>query len=92
MSPHPGKTAAQRRALDAIGCGNFSPRMLDQVRAAMLKAGLIQPAGVKVYGTGPLAVYVQEYEMPIPVHMAWCKAMADQHADEADEGRTVTGQ
>ena len=36
---HPGRTPAQRRVLDAIGCGNNSPRMVAAVRDAMLKAG-----------------------------------------------------
>jgi hypothetical protein len=38
---HPGRTPAQCRVLDAIGCGNNSPRMVAAVRDAMLKAGLI---------------------------------------------------
>lgn len=67
---HPGKTPAQRRALDAIGCGNYAPIMADKTRDALLRDGLIEPAGERRFRTGALAVTVQEYQMPIPVHMA----------------------
>lgn len=73
---HPGKTAAQKRALDAIGCGNFSPIMAKATRDSMLKAGLIEPCGTKILGRGPLAIRIEEYQMPIPVHMQWCAAVA----------------
>lgn len=74
--PHPGKTPAQRRALDAIGCGNHSPIMARSTRDALLKADLIRPAGHRTVGTGPLAARVEQFDMPISVHMAWCAAVA----------------
>lgn len=73
---HPGRSSAQRRVLDAIGCGNYSPIMSKATRDAMLRDGLIVKCGEKRFGTGPLAVVVDEYEMPIPVHMQWCEAVA----------------
>ena len=75
--PHPGRTPAQRKVLDAIGCGDFSPSMSPRVRDALIAAGLITPAGEKVLGRdafGPITI--PEYEMPIPVHMQWCAAVA----------------
>lgn len=69
---HPGRTAAQRRILDTIGCGNSSPIMARSTRDAMLAAGLIVKTGERIYGSGPLAARVDEYEMPVPVHMQWC--------------------
>ncbi len=39
--PHPGRTAAERRALDAIGCGEFLPDNCAKVRQRLLDAGLI---------------------------------------------------
>jgi hypothetical protein len=73
---HPGRTAAQRRALDAIGCGNYAPIMARATRDALLRDGLIEPAGERRIGTGALAVVIQEFQMPISVHMAWCAAAA----------------
>ena len=75
--PHPGRTPAQRRALDAIGCGDYSPTMAPRVRDALLSAGLIVQAGRKVVAQCALGpITVPEYEMPIPVHMLWCSAVA----------------
>ncbi len=90
--PHPGRTAAERRALDAIGCGNFTPAMAPKVRQRLLEAGLIVQCGERLIGRSPLAVRIPEYEMPIPVHFQWCSAVAatdeemDKFAAEAAAG------
>ena len=83
--PHPGRTAAQRRVLDAIGCGESSPRMSPKVRDALLTADLIVQCGERVvcqdrFGT----VTAPEYVMPIPVHMQWCSAVAATDAEMAE--------
>lgn len=79
---HPGKTKAQRQALDAIGCGQFSPRMAKKTRQALLDAGLIQEVGRKVLGQDRFGVIdIPEYQMPIPVHMQWCKAVASEEEE-----------
>lgn len=76
---HPGKSPAQKKALDAIGCGNFSPSMSIATRDKLVADGLIIPAGVRVIKVnGPFPVRVMEYAMPTAVHMQWCKAMADE--------------
>lgn len=76
---HPGRTASQRRVLDAIGCGDFTPRMTPQTRDAMLKAGIIEECGRKYLGRDRFgAIFVIEYAMPIPVHMQWCDAVASE--------------
>ncbi len=80
--PHPGRTVAQRRALDAIGCGNNSPIMATATRDALLASGLIVHLGDDVVGGRGIGVRVAVYEMPIPVHMQWCNAVADE--DEPD--------
>jgi hypothetical protein len=85
---HPGRTPAQRRVLDAIGCGNNSPRMVAAVRDAMLKAGLIveiEPRLIFGRGSSPIdriPVKVSRYEMPIHVHMQWCSAVAVESGGE----------
>lgn len=74
--PHPGRTLAERRALDAIGCGETLPVMHPKVRQNLIAAGLIEECGERQIGTGPFAVRVPIYEMPIPVHFLWCSAVA----------------
>lgn len=74
MTKHPGKSPAQRAALDEIGCGNYLPRMSPATRKALLDRGLIEPCGEKIicqdrFGT----VRLTEYQMPIPVHYQWCQ-------------------
>ncbi len=70
---HPGKTPAQRRVLDSIGCGERSPYMTKATREAMLRAGLIvelSPLEIPFGGLGHMKV--RQFEMPIPVHIEWC--------------------
>lgn len=74
---HPGRTQAERRVLDEIGCGNNLPMMGKATREALLRKGLIVQCGEKVFGTGWSAVRVPEYEMPIPVHIQWRNAMTE---------------
>ncbi len=80
---HPGKTPAQRRALDAIGCGNYSPIMANSTRDALLKAGLIVEISPRHEKAGALwaAVVIRQFQMPIPVHMQWCAAVAGDEED-----------
>lgn len=80
MTKHPGKTAAQRRVLDEIGCGNYSPIMSNKTRDAMLAAGLIVELSPRFVGDGPFAVRIRQFEMPISVHMDWCTSVSDEEA------------
>jgi hypothetical protein len=50
--------------------------MHSKVRQNLIASGLIVQCGERVFGTGPSAIRVPEYEMPIPVHMQWCSAVA----------------
>jgi hypothetical protein len=77
---HPGKSPAQRRVLDEIGCGNYIPRMSPATRKTLLDKGLIEPCGEMVicrdrFGT----VSATEFQMPIPVHYQWCKFWSENH-------------
>lgn len=81
---HPGKTRAQRAALDKIGCGQ-TPFMHPKTEAALVKNGLIVKIGEQIicqdrFGT----VKAPVYEMPIPVHYQWCMAMSDEYDREQD--------
>ena len=73
--PHPGRTSAQRRALDAIGCGEH-PRCSPKTLKALLDAGLIVDVGTETRQDALGSYQVPAYAMPIPVHMAWCAASA----------------
>ena len=79
---HPARTPAQRRALDAIGCGNHSPIMAKSTRKALLDAGLIVPLADKIVGGGLLAVRIEQLDMPPSVHMAWCAAVAEEEPED----------
>lgn len=90
--PHPGRTPAERRALDAIGCGDARPVMHSKVRQNLIAAGLIEQTGAVVRRDALGAYEVPQYEMPIPVHMQWCSAVAasdeEMAAFEADTSRS----
>lgn len=73
--PHPGRTSAERRALDASGCGE-PPRCSPKTLKAMLDAGLIVDAGGETHRDALGSYRVPSYAMPIPVHMQWCSAVA----------------
>ena len=73
--PHPGRASAQRCALDAIGCGE-PPRCSSATLKALLDAGLIEETGVEIRRDALGSYRIPTYEMPIPVHMQWCSAVA----------------
>ncbi|TXN76172.1 hypothetical protein FV228_01350 [Methylobacterium sp. WL18] len=73
--PHPGRTLAQRNALDAIGCGE-PPRCSPKTIRALLDAGLIVDTGGEVRCDALGSYRIPSYAMPIPVHMQWCSAIA----------------
>ena len=74
MKPrHPGATPAQRRALDAIGAGDASPKMADSVRDKLVAAGLIvELPPLQIPFAGRLMMQVRQFEMTPATHMAWC--------------------
>lgn len=73
--PHPGRTSAERRALDKIGCGQ-PPGCSPKTLKAMLDAGMIEDTGSQVRRDALGSYRVPFYEMTIPTHMAWCSAVA----------------
>ncbi len=73
--PHPGRTSAERRALDRIGCGE-PPRCSPKTLRNMLDAGLIVDVGTETRRDALGSYWVPSYAMPIPVHYQWCGAVA----------------
>jgi hypothetical protein len=81
---HPGRTKAQRAILDQVGCGENCPRGTRKVLDAMVDEGLLVRLPDKVLGQDALGVIaLPQFEMPIPVHYAWCSYWAEQDAAEA---------
>ncbi|MHB2208264.1 hypothetical protein [Methylobacterium sp. CM6257] len=73
--PHPGRTSAERRALDRIGCGE-PPRCSPRTLRNLLDAGLIVEQGEEIRRDA-LGVYtVPSCAMPLAIHMQWCNAVA----------------
>lgn len=79
---HPGRTKSERRALDLIGCGEFSPPVQARVLDRMVKDGLlVELPPLKMPFIGTLSMTVRQFEMPIPVHRQWreyCAALTDE--------------
>lgn len=77
--PHPGRTSAERRALDRVGCGeppSCSPKTLGR----LLEDGLLIDQGSEVRRDALGSYAVPSYAMPLAVHYQWCSAVA--FADE----------
>jgi len=73
--PHPGRTSAERRALDRVGCGEppgCSPKTLRR----LLDDGLLIDQGGDVRRDALGAYTVPSYAMPLAVHYQWCSAVA----------------
>ncbi|KQS65043.1 hypothetical protein ASG32_31020 [Methylobacterium sp. Leaf361] len=73
--PHPGRTSAEHRALDRIGCGEH-PACAQKTLRNLLEAGLIVDIGSETQRDALGKYRIPAYAMPIPVHMAWCSAVA----------------
>ena len=73
--PHPGRTSAERRALDRIGCGE-PPACAQKTLRNLLDAGLIVDVGTETRRDALGSYRVPAYAMPIPVHFQWCSAVA----------------
>lgn len=73
--PHPGRTSAERRALDRVGCGELPSCSLKTLKA-LLDDGLLIEEGGEVRRDALGTYRVPSYAMPIPVHFQWCSAVA----------------
>lgn len=82
-----GLTAAQRDALDRVGCGDYGlagvhPRTIKR----LLKLELIEPIGERVicrdrFGT----VSATRYQMPLHVHLDWATWGSAEYNKLSDE-------
>jgi hypothetical protein len=94
VTAHPGKTPAQRRFLDEIGCGNYSPIADKRTIAALLKQGLIEeltPLQVPLFGS--VCMTVRQFQMPLHIHLEWCCSCEDEEppAQGIEAGTATTG-
>jgi len=77
-------SSAQRRVLDAVGCGNHSPIAARRTIEAMLAKGLlfeIEPIRLPIFGG--LHMNVRQFDMPIHVHIAWCDLCSSEYEGSA---------
>ena len=80
---HPGKTVAQRRVLDHIGCGDYLPSATRETLDRMVGLGLLTRLQDRVLGRdGFGTIAVPQYEMPLPVHYQWCSYWAEQPCED----------
>lgn len=71
---HPGRSAAERRILDEVGCGQNTPRAYQKTLDRMVAAGLLTFLGHETIGRDALgAIRLPVYEMPAHVHIRWCE-------------------
>lgn len=75
MTDHPckGMTKAQRQWFERIATGTHGSLVPKKTMAVLLERGLVEHIGNQKFGSGPLAVLVKEYDVPIPVHVQWCQ-------------------
>ena len=82
---HPGRTAAQKRVLDQMGCGEVLPRAKRQTLDRMVDEGLIVRLADRIVGRDGFGlITLPQYEMTISTHYAWCSYWA-KHADLAED-------
>ena len=72
---HPGRTSAERCALDRVGCGE-PPACSPKTLRRLIADGLLVDQGSEVRRDGLGLYTVPSYGMPIPVHFQWCSAVA----------------
>jgi hypothetical protein len=61
-----------------------SPLASQRSIAMLLKRGLIEQVRVRRIGRDPLgAIEIPEYEVPLPIHMQWCK-WCDENVTDAE--------
>ena len=80
--PHPGRTSAERRALDRVGCGE-PPRCSPKTLRRLLDDGLLIDQGGETRRDALGFYTVPSYAMPLAVHYAWCSAVAFSDAEMA---------
>lgn len=73
-SRHPaaGCTKAQRQTFEALVTGIAGGHNSETIKS-LLRRGLIEKVGERVIGAPPLRVHVPVYEVPLPLHLAWCE-------------------
>jgi hypothetical protein len=80
MTDHPckGMTKAQIETFEQIAVGNALPPMSMKQIKALEANGVIHLAGNKILRDEMGSFSLPQYEVPIPVHMQWCKWCSEQ--------------
>lgn len=86
-TPHPARAAGctpkQIEAFEQIGAGvrypsGFSPKTFE----ALLKKGLIEICGFKIFRDRCGEFKIPEFQQPLPVHYQWCTWCGENVSDE----------
>lgn len=87
MTKHPAKgcTAKQIEAFERIATGDSTPAFVPKKTIDALKRkGLIEDAGrFNAGGPGAMAIWITRYQVPIHIHMEWCKWCSENVGEEA---------
>lgn len=79
MTDHPckGRSKVQITAFEAIATGQEPPPRQRTINA-LLNSGLIELAGMRKIGEDRFgAIELPEYQVPIPIHIQWCRWAAE---------------
>lgn len=91
MTPYPikGLTKSQKEIFEQVATGNNNLAYFHRHAAVkkLLEIGAIKHIGTDRMGSGWSTVKVKVYEVPLPIHAAWCK-WCDENFD--DEGNLKT--
>lgn len=81
LQGHPcdGCTPGQVATFEAIAVNQYRGHgsKVPPAISALLARGLIERLPDRIMGTGPFAVRVPDYAVPLPLHAQWCKWCAD---------------
>jgi hypothetical protein len=81
MAQHPchGMTQAETKAFEAIAI-NLKPRCSRKTLARLLARGVIMKKDNRVaFRDGLPPSNVEEYYVPLPIHMQWCEWAGQRH-------------
>lgn len=89
MTPYPikGLTKSQKEIFEQVATGNNNLAYFHRPAAVkkLLEIGAIKKIGEDKMGSGWATITVPVYEVPLPIHAAWCKWCDDNFDDEGNE-------
>lgn len=88
MTPFPikGLIKIQREVFEQVASGNSRLEYIHRPKAVkkLLEIGAIKQIGTDRIGSGWSAVDIPVYEVPLPLHYAWCQWCNENYDDEGN--------